>query len=93
MWRAHLTGMATAARFAPLLAASLAGCAGSPTLSVFGSFFPSWMLCAFAGLILTIVTHRVLTTSGLDKAIPAPLLVYVSLTAAFTFATWLLWLA
>jgi len=51
------------------------------------------MLCAFAGLILTIVTHRVLTTSGLDKAIPAPFLVYVSLTAAFTFATWLLWLA
>lgn len=86
------TDTSTTVRFAPLLAASLTGCAGSPTLNVFGSFFPSWMLCALAGLILTVVTHRILATTGIDKTVPAPFLVYVSLSAAFTFAAWLIWL-
>ena len=77
-----------------LLAAcmSLAGCAGSPIQNVFGSFFPSWMVCALAGLVFAAVMHRVFGAVGIDKALPAPLLVYLSLAVAFTFATWLIWL-
>lgn len=77
-----------------LLAAcmSLCGCAGSPTQNVFGSFFPSWMVCALAGLVFAAVMHRVFGAIGIDQALPAPLLVYLSLAVAFTFATWLIWL-
>jgi len=70
----------------------LAGCAGSPTQNVFGSFFPSWMVCALAGLVFAAVMHRVFAAIGIDQALPAPLLVYLSLAVAFTFATWLIWL-
>jgi len=77
-----------------LLAASIsvAGCARSPDLNVFGSYFPSWMVCALAGLVFAAVMHRVFAAVGIDKALPAPLLVYLSLAVAFTFATWLIWL-
>ncbi|HET7065457.1 MAG TPA: YtcA family lipoprotein [Rudaea sp.] len=78
--------------FAAMTSACLAGCAGSPTQNIFGSFFPSWMLCVFGGLIFAIVMHRAFAAAGIDKAIPAPFLVYLSLVVAFTFAAWLLWL-
>ena len=72
--------------------ASVGGCSGSPTQNVFGSFFPSWMLCALAGLVFAVVMHRVFVAVGIDKTLPAPFLVYLALVVAFTFAAWLIWL-
>jgi Na+/phosphate symporter len=71
---------------------TLNACAGSPTQNIFGSFFPSWMVCALVGVVFAAVMHRVFVAVGIDKALPAPLLVYLSLAVAFTFATWLIWL-
>lgn len=76
-----------------LAATFLAGCSGAPTVSILGSFFPSWMLCAIAGMILAVVAKQVLALAGVDKSLPAPLLVYLAFTAAFTFLLWLLWLS
>ena len=70
----------------------LAGCNAAPSQNVLGSYFPSWMLCALAGIGLTIVLRQILVASGLDKTLPAPLLVYLAFTVAFAFATWLIWL-
>ena len=72
--------------------AVLTGCAGAPSQNVFGSYFPSWMLCAFAGLFGSIVIHQVLTTTGLGKSVPAPLLLYLALAVAISFAAWLAWI-
>jgi len=80
-------------RLTPCIAMLLSGCTSSPTLNVFGSFFPSWMLCVLAGLILTIATHRLLEMTGTGKSVPAPYLVYLSLAVAFTLAAWLIWLS
>ena len=33
-----------------------------------------------------------LVVMGIDKVLPAPLLVYLALTVFFAFATWLVWL-
>src|SRR5271155_5293617 len=77
---------------APLLLAALAGCSAAPTQNILGSYFPSWMLCALAGLAATILARQLLVVAGLDRALPAPLLVYLALAVAFAFATWLLWL-
>lgn len=71
---------------------ALAGCSAAPSQNILGSYFPSWMLCAFAGLGATIVLRQLLVAAGLDKALPAPLLVYLAFTVAFAFATWLIWL-
>jgi hypothetical protein len=70
----------------------VAGCSAAPSQSILGSYFPSWMLCALAGIGLAVVVRQVLGAVGLDKALPAPLLVYLAFATAFAFATWLLWL-
>ena len=70
----------------------LGGCSGAPSQNILGSYFPSWMICALAGILLAAATHRGLALAGIDKAIPAPFLVYLALAALFSFATWLAWL-
>jgi hypothetical protein len=75
-----------------MLLFALAGCSPAPSQNILGSYFPSWMLCALAGIGMTVIVRQLLGAAGLDKALPAPLLVYLALTSAFAFATWLLWL-
>ncbi|HLZ66994.1 MAG TPA: YtcA family lipoprotein [Aliidongia sp.] len=71
---------------------NLAACSTAPSQNILGSYFPSWMLCAFAGLGGTIIVRRILIATRLDKTLPAPLAVYLAFTVAFAFASWLLWL-
>ena len=71
---------------------ALAGCSRSPSLNILGSFFPSWMLCAIAGLVLAILLRQGFAAAGIDKGIPVPLLVYLAITTAFSFLFWLIWL-
>ena len=70
----------------------LVGCSSAPTQNILGSYFPSWMICALVGIGATIVVRQFLVATGIDKALPAPLVVYLALTVAFAFATWLVWL-
>jgi hypothetical protein len=70
----------------------LAGCSGAPAQNILGSFFPSWMLCVLAGIGAAVLAHRALALVGIDKTMPAPLLVYLALTVFFSFAVWLAWL-
>jgi hypothetical protein len=69
---------------------ALAGCSASPSVNIFGSYFPSWMLCAFAGLLLAALTSVAFGAAGIDKVLPVPLLVYLALSVAFAFGAWLL---
>ena len=65
----------------------LAGCSRAPSFDVFGSFFPAWMLCLAAGLVLTAASHWLLMRVHVTLAIPT--LTYPSLTALFTLALWM----
>ena len=69
-----------------------AGCTPAPSQTILGAYFPSWMICALAGLGAAIVVRQLLVAVGMDKFLPVPLVVYLSLATAFTFATWLIWL-
>lgn len=71
----------------------LAGCAGAPAQNVLGSFFPSWMICILVGIVAAMVIRAGLAAVGIDKTLPAPLLVYLAFTIFFSFATWLAWLS
>jgi hypothetical protein len=73
--------------------ALLSGCSSAPSRSILGSYFPSWMICVLAAMCLTIVVRAVLVKAGVEDELPAPILVYLSVTLAFTFALWLLWLS
>jgi YtcA family len=59
----------------------------APSFDVLGSFFPAWLACLAAGLVLTGVAHWLL--SRLKIAVAAPVLTYPSLTAVFTMTLWL----
>lgn len=71
----------------------LAGCSSAPSRNILGSYFPSWMVCVLVALGLTALVRAILIKTGVDAAVPAPLVVYLAMTVAFTFAMWLLWLA
>jgi len=43
-------------------------------------------------MCLTIVVRAVLAKVGIEEALPAPIVVYLAFTLAFSFALWLLWL-
>lgn len=75
----------------PLLL-GLTGCSSAPSQTILGSYFPSWMVCVLAGIGAAIVVRQLLAAAGLDRALPAPLIIYLALAVAFAFATWLLWL-
>ena len=64
-------------------AASLAGLAGcSPMTEIAGSYFPAWLLCMLAGLILTLLCRSVLIRLRLDPWIRPRALAYPCLGVA-----------
>ena len=74
-----------ACALAPLL---LAGCSRAPSLDILGSFFPAWLVCFIAAILLTTICRLVLLRFHMK--LDLPLLAYPSLTALFTFALWLI---
>ncbi len=75
---------------AVLLAAQLAGCRLAPTFNILGSFFPSWLICLVAGIILAVIVNRLLARFALDKEIFLPVVVYPCLALLFACAIWLI---
>jgi hypothetical protein len=72
-----------------LLAITLAGCRRAPTFNILGSFFPSWLICLFAGIVFAAFANRILAHFGLDKEILWPVVVYPCLTLLFACLLWL----
>ncbi len=66
-----------------------AGGAHSPTVDVFGSYFPAWMVCILLGLVLTVVARQVLIALKLNGHLRAAPLVYLCMMILWTLATWL----
>ncbi len=56
------------------LLAGLAGC--SPMSEIGGAYFPAWLLCMLAGLILTLICRAVLIRMRLDLWIRPRALAY-----------------
>jgi len=65
----------------------LASCGRAPSFDVFGSFFPAWLVCLIAAILLTVFARWLFLRLRLPLA--PPILIYPSLTALFAFALWL----
>lgn len=76
--------------FAPML---LGGCAGvssyAPSLDVYGSYFPAWLICLTLGVILTIGV-RLIGVFNLDIVRMLGPLVPISLILIFSITIWFL---
>jgi hypothetical protein len=66
----------------------VSSCTRAPSFDILGSFFPAWLVCFAAAILLTVVARLVLLRLGITIALPS--LTYPCLTASCTFLLWLL---
>lgn len=64
------------------------GC--DPILNLYGSFFPAWIVCLLAGVVLAILLRFVFAATGLEEGFAPLLLVYPALAFLIACLTWLL---
>jgi len=64
---------------------------GAPSYSLFGAFFPAWMVCALIGIAGAIGTRVVMVASGLAKVLPLQLYVCASVGLTIALFAWLTW--
>jgi YtcA family len=76
-----------AAAITPLV---LSGCQRAPSFDVLGSFFPAWLFCFAAAILLTVAARFLLLRLHLEAALTPPLVIFPCLTALWTFILWLL---
>ena len=68
---------------------ALAGCDRAPTFNILGSFFPSWLMCLFAGIVFAVVANRIFVRFALDKELLWPVVVYPCIVLLLACALWL----
>ena len=73
-----------------LVSFALAGCSHAPEYSIFGSFFPVWIFCAVAGLVLAAGARALVARTAIAEHLPAPVLFYLSTAVFLACILWLL---
>lgn len=61
----------------------------APSIDVAGSFFPVWMLCLLAAVILTTGMRLLLIRAGLEGQLGPGIVIYPSMTTLFACGIWL----
>lgn len=57
----------------------------APAIAMFGSFFPSWLICLFAAVIATVLLRAAFIVVGLDDILRARVPVYMAMALGLTF--------
>lgn len=57
----------------------------APSVPMFGSYFPSWLLCLFAGVMLTVIVRVIFIMVGLDDVLRWRVPAYMSMAVGLTF--------
>jgi hypothetical protein len=65
------------------------GCGRAPAINILGSFFPAWMICLTAGVVLAFVVRYILLRYRLETEVGPLALFY---PCVVVFSTCLLWL-
>jgi hypothetical protein len=76
-----------AASGAALAALPATGCSRAPSFDILGSFFPAWIVCLAASLLVTAAIRSLLLR--LHVVLAFPVVTWPSLIALVTFALWL----
>ena len=67
-----------------------AGQSHSPTIDVIGSYFPAWIVCILAGIVITVIVRLLLIGLTVHRYILLKPVVYTCMTAFFTALVWLM---
>jgi hypothetical protein len=60
-------------------------------LNIFGTFFPSWMLCGLLGILGAIVAFKIFSVLRVDRWLQPALLLYPSIAMSIASLIWLGW--
>ncbi|WP_232078015.1 YtcA family lipoprotein [Burkholderia sp. THE68] len=74
----------------PLPSLTLSACRMPPSISVLGAFFPDWLFCVVAGLVLTLIARVLAIRSGHEQTLGPPFFVLPALMLFFSLLAWLL---
>jgi hypothetical protein len=66
------------------------GCARAPSFNILGSFFPAWIVCVLAGILLAVAVRLLFVRLKFEQDLSPLVVVYPCLAAFFTFTLWLL---
>ena len=69
---------------------TLTSCAHAPSVEIVGSFFPVWMVCLTAAVILTFFARKQLVHHKLESQVGPVALFYPSMVVSFSCLLWLL---
>jgi YtcA family len=72
-----------------LLCIPLASCVRAPSFNILGSYFPAWMFCVLAGILITIVVRLLVRRFRAEHHLEPLVITYPSLAAFFAFSFWL----
>ena len=75
-----------------LLMASVAfsGCMRAPSFNVLGSYFPGWIACILAGIVVTAIVRWFLNRTGVEERLPLLPILYLSLALLIACGLWLI---
>ena len=65
-------------------------CSRAPSVEVIGTFFPAWMFCIIAGLIMAGLVRLELVRRGLEKKLGPLVVFYPSLVIGISCLLWLI---
>ncbi len=69
------------------LATLLSGCSFPPAIPVIGAYYPGWLFCMIAGVILVLITRRLMLQKY--KVISFAGVIYTALFALYSMLFWL----
>lgn len=61
----------------------------APSVNLFGSFFPIWMICIAAAAVLTVAARSLLVRARLEDKLGPRVIVYPGLVTFFACTIWL----
>ena len=78
-----------------LVCLGLDGCAarGAPSFSLFGAYFPAWMLLALVGIFCAMAARIAMVATGLAETIRFQLLSCTAVGVTAAVVCWLFWFA
>jgi hypothetical protein len=68
----------------------LTGCGRAPAINIIGSFFPAWMICLTAGVILAFVVRAILLRYRMETEMGPLALFYPCVVILMTCLLWLI---
>jgi len=76
--------------FIGILTCLLEGCAGAPSVSLFGAYFPLWLLSAVVGILGAVVSYRLFVKTGWTETVRSQLLVNTAIGLMAAEIVWLI---